>query len=83
MTDEEILAALTEILAGLVGAPALALAPGDLLHSIPGWSGFVELSLLSVAESRFGLSFPPDATRQLGTVGDLVALVAERQGRAD
>lgn len=83
MNDEQILACLTEILAQVLDDPGLSLHPADDLHSLPGWNSFTELTLLSVAESRFGVFFDPVDVADLRHVGDMVALVARRQGRED
>jgi acyl carrier protein len=83
MTDDAILCCLTEILAHVLGEPGLVLRRDDPLRSLPGWNSFAELTLLSVAESRFGVSFAPADVADLQTVGDMVDLVARRQGRDD
>jgi len=83
MSDEEILACLGEILAHLLDEPVQPLRPLQELRALPGWNDFVALHLLTVAESRFGVSFVPADTADLVDVGDLVALVARRMGRED
>jgi acyl carrier protein len=59
---------------GLVLTPALTAA------DVPGWDSLRHVLLMVAVEQRFGIRFGTQELAGLKNVGDLLALIAARQG---
>jgi acyl carrier protein len=58
-----------------VAALTLQSGPND----VPGWDSFSHVTLLLSAEGHFGVDIAADHATDIGSLGDLVAVIAARK----
>ncbi len=78
MTNDEILAELTEIFRDVLDKPDLQLTRGTTAHDIDGWDSVNHINITVAAEMRFGVKFRTAELDDMGDVGDLVDLIARK-----
>ncbi|MBV8613337.1 MAG: acyl carrier protein [Acetobacteraceae bacterium] len=79
---DPIYAGLSEIFRDLFGDEAISLGPATTAADIPEWDSFQHINLVVAVEMRFGVKFGTLEVEALRNVGDLAALIARKQGRA-
>jgi len=78
MTNEEILAALSEILGDLLGADGIALAMDTRREDVPDWDSLMYVNFIAMVEIRYGVKFNVSEIESFKTVGDVVGGVQSR-----
>jgi acyl carrier protein len=80
MTEAEIYAALTPIFHDVFLRDDLVLTPTLSANDVPGWDSFKQIEILIATEQHFGIKLSTREVDRLTNVGDLVSLVARKQG---
>ena len=81
MTDEQILAELTEIFRGVFDDDDLQITPASTADDIPTWDSLNHINIVVATEMRFQIKFQTSEIESLKNVGELVDLVAAKIGR--
>jgi acyl carrier protein len=79
MTESEILAAMTPIFRDAFSDDAMVPTMEMSAKDVAGWDSYKQVNILIAVEERFGVKFRSREIDRLGTVGDLVRLVGEKQ----
>lgn len=58
----------------------LKITPETTADQVEGWDSFNHINIVVAVEQHFGVKFKTAEIEQLRNVGDLVALIAKRQG---
>ncbi len=82
MTDDEILAALTEIFHEILDDDSLKLTMNTTADDVEGWDSFNHINILVAAESRFSVKFRTAEIEELKNVGDFVRLIGKKMSGA-
>lgn len=53
--------------------------PGDVLKQLDGWDSLAVLSVLALADSKYGASIKADEIRAVVTAADLASLVESKK----
>jgi acyl carrier protein len=77
---EPILAELQEVMRATFGNPLLQIAMDTDAEDVDGWDSLAHARLIVAVEERFGISLPAERLFELTSVGELVELIAIRQG---
>jgi acyl carrier protein len=80
MTEAEIYAALTPIFHDVFLRDDLVLTPTLSANDVPGWDSFKQIEILIATEQHFGIKLSTREVDKLTNVGDLVSVVARKQG---
>ena len=80
MREGEIEGRLAEILREVAGAPGLAVGPGTMLDSLPGWDSVSLVGAMLRIEDEFGIEFQVNGFVAMATVGDVARVVASMLG---
>jgi acyl carrier protein len=75
MSDQQILAALTEIFREVFDDPALVIGPSTTAEDIDEWDSFNHINIIVAVEKRFGVRFKTAQLEELKNVGDFIALI--------
>ena len=78
MTDDEILARLTEIFQDILDDDDIRLSPETTANDIKDWDSANHINLVVSTEMRFGVKFTNVDIEQLKNVGDFVALIQKK-----
>ena len=81
MTNEQILAELTEIFRGVFDDDDLQITPASTADDIPTWDSLNHINIVVATEMRFQIKFQTSEIESLKNVGELVDLVAAKIGR--
>lgn len=76
------LAELQEIMRVTFRNPLLQIGMDTAAEDVDGWDSLAHARLIVAVEKRFGISFPAERLFQLTSVGELVELIAIRQGES-
>jgi acyl carrier protein len=79
MTEQPVLAGVTEIFRAVFNDPDLELTPRSTSDEVPGWDSMTHISLIVEAECRFGILFQPAEIESLHTVGELVRAIEAKR----
>jgi acyl carrier protein len=82
MTEEEILAGLTEILRETFADDQLVVTPETTAKDVAGWDSIRMVSILIAVEERFGIKTRSREIDRLRSVGDFVQLIQAKQKAA-
>jgi acyl carrier protein len=77
MPQNEVLAGLTEVLAGVAGVDPADVGPDARFADDLGLDSLTMVDVVVAAEDRFGLVIPDDDWARFVTVGDAVAYLEE------
>jgi acyl carrier protein len=83
MTSEEILSQTAAIIRDTVQCGAVPIGRGTRAMDVRGWDSLSHTMILMNLEDGFGIQLPMDRVLRLGTVGDLVDLIAELKNTAE
>jgi acyl carrier protein len=72
VTDQEILAKLTQILRDLLEDPAIELGMQTTRPEVPRWDSFAYVTFIVAVEGEFGIRFNITDVESFQTVGDIV-----------
>ncbi len=75
MTDETILADVTELLREVFDDPDLAVTPETSAKDVPGWDSMKQVMILLAVEEKFEIELSTREMDRLRNVGDLVAAI--------
>ncbi|WP_066807576.1 acyl carrier protein [Sphingomonas asaccharolytica] len=75
MSDDEILAKLTEIIRDQLDEDDIVLNMSTLASSVEGWDSLAHVRVMIGVEEAFGIRFQTSEITSLKNVGELVALV--------
>ena len=75
MTKDEIMKSLEKIVAEIVEADEVSLAPETTADDVPGWDSVAHVNILVAVESTFGVRFDAGEISDLSSVGVLVDMV--------
>ncbi len=75
MSDDEILAKLTEIIRDQLDEDDIVLDMSTLASSVEGWDSLAHVRIMIGVEEAFGIRFQTSEITSLKNVGELVALV--------
>jgi acyl carrier protein len=73
MSEEEVLAAFSEILRDLLGDDSIALNMQTRRGDVPGWDSFNYVNFIVAIEMRFRIKFRIADVESFQTVGEIVA----------
>jgi acyl carrier protein len=76
MSNEELVAALGEIVQEATGIPAARVVPGVSFRDDLDIDSLSMVEIATMAEDKFGVSIPDAALAKLKTVGDVVDFLA-------
>jgi acyl carrier protein len=79
---EPILAELQGIMRVTFGNPWLPIRMDTVAEDVDGWDSLAHARLIVAVEKHFGISFPAERLFELTSVGELVELIAIRQGES-
>ncbi len=80
MTNDEILAKLTEIIGDVLDRQDLELTSDTVAADVPGWDSVSHIEIVVGAELRFGVKFHTAELDEITNVGDFVDLIAKKLG---
>jgi acyl carrier protein len=75
VTDEKILADLTEICRQVFADDSLVLTMETMAEDVEGWDSFNHINILVAVEMRYGIKFHTAEVEELRNVGHLVQLI--------
>lgn len=75
MTDEQILAALTDICRQVFADDSIVMTLDTTAEDVEGWDSFNHINILVAVEMRFGIKFHTAEVEELRNVGQLVQLI--------
>ena len=75
MTEQPVLAGVTEIFRSVFNDPDLELTPRSTADEVPGWDSMTHITLIVEAECRYGILFQAAEIESLHTVGELVRAI--------
>lgn len=78
MTDEEILARLTEVVRDELDDDDVVLAPRMEANQVEGWDSLAHVRIMIAVEQAFGTRFATSEITSLKDIGALVALVRSK-----
>lgn len=78
MTDDDILAKLTEIFQDILDDDDIVLTPATTANDIKDWDSANHINLVVSTEMRFNVKFTNVDIEQLKNVGDFVALIQKK-----
>jgi len=81
MTNEQILAELTEIFRGVFDDDELQITPATTAADIPTWDSLNHINIVVATEMRFQIKFQTSEIEELKNVGELVELIAAKTGK--
>jgi acyl carrier protein len=73
---------LTEVFREIFDDPELTIGPGTTARDIPDWDSLAHIQLMVATEQAFGMRFNTGEVASLNNVGEMVALIASRTGKA-
>lgn len=79
MTDEDILAAVIEIIGQETGIPLSDIQPEMTANDVPGWDSLAHIRILLEIGVKLGVTIDIEKTYGAATIGDLVPII--RQSR--
>ncbi|WP_019136869.1 acyl carrier protein [Cellulomonas massiliensis] len=74
-TEQEILAGLAEIVSEETGLPADAVLPEKSFTDDLDIDSLSMMTIVTIAEEKFGVTIPDDEVKNLATVGDAVSFI--------
>ena len=83
MDAGEIRVALTRIFREVIENESLELRDDMSAQDIPEWDSYVHIVLITAIEREFGVRFSGEEVQALGTIGDMLRLIAAKDGRED
>jgi acyl carrier protein len=81
MTEQEYLAALTQILSDLLGDDSIALTMDTVRDDVSGWDSFAYINFIVVVEAEFGVKFRIADVESFPNVGAIIKAIAAASGR--
>lgn len=78
MTENQVLAELTNIFHEIFGDDSITLTPETTAEDIDRWDSFNHINILVASEMRFGIKFQTAEVEGLRNVGHLVELIAKK-----
>ena len=75
VSEQEIYAALRDIMREVLGNPSLTLEAQTNATDIKGWDSFAQINLIVAVEWRFHVRFRSREAQNIKNVGDLVSLI--------
>ncbi len=75
MTEQEILATLTGILADLLADESIVLTMVTVREDVPGWDSFAYINFIVAVEATFGLRFRMADVESFSNVGAIVEAI--------
>jgi len=82
MTQDQIYAELTHVMRDVFDDDAIHVGPATTAHDVPGWDSQAHVMLIVAAEQHFGVRFKTAEFESLHDVGEFVALIDAKLGRA-
>lgn len=80
MDEQQVLQAVEEIFRDNFDDDTLVITPDTTAEDIEDWDSLEQINLLTAMEQRFGIKFTLDDVRDLGNVGDMIALILRLRG---
>jgi acyl carrier protein len=81
MTDQERLAALTQILSDLLGDDSIAVTMNTVREDVAGWDSFAYINFIVAVEAEFGVKFRIADVESFPNVGAIVKAIATAGAR--
>ncbi|HBK09158.1 MAG TPA: acyl carrier protein [Acetobacteraceae bacterium] len=81
MTEQERLAALTQILSDLLGDDSITLAMDTVREDVDGWDSFTYINFIVAVEAEFGVKFRIADVESFPNVGAIVKAIGAAAGR--
>jgi acyl carrier protein len=81
MTDQERLAALTQILSDLLGDDSIAVTMDTVREDVAGWDSFAYINFIVAVEAEFGVKFRIADVESFPNVGAIVKAIATAGAR--
>jgi acyl carrier protein len=78
MTEQEILAQLTQIFRQIFDDDSITLNMNTVAGDIEEWDSFNHINIIVAAESHFRVKFKTAETEELKNVGDFVRLIKKK-----
>jgi len=82
MSQQDVYAALTEILRDVFDNPTVVATPELSAKDVPEWDSFNHINVVAAAEMHFGIKFRTSEIEGLRNVGDFVALIERKREAA-
>jgi len=79
--DDEIKARLTSVFHEVFDDDELALTPELTADDVEGWDSLAHIRLILSTQKAFGVKFSPSETSRLKNVGELAALIKQKQAQ--
>ncbi len=76
MTEDQIMADVTELLREVFDNPALAVSAETSAKDVPGWDSMKQVMILLAVEEKFDIQLTTREMDRLKNVGDLVTAIA-------
>ena len=73
MNDQQLLAAFSRILRGLLGDDSIQLTAQMARQDVPGWDSFNYVNFIVAVELEFGIKFSVVDVESFANVGEIVA----------
>jgi acyl carrier protein len=80
MGDSEVLSRLTGVFQGVFGDETLSLARGTTAPDVKGWDSLMQINLIVAIEREFKIRFTTREIARLQNVGELIDLIARKEG---
>jgi acyl carrier protein len=80
MSDDEIMAKVTEIIQDIFENLDMSVTPETTAVMVPGWDSAAQIKLLLAVEEEFSIHFSAREMDQLRHVGDLIAAISRQLG---
>jgi acyl carrier protein len=78
MTEQEILAVLTEIFQDVFDDPDIVITPSTSGADIPEWDSFNNINVILGIEMKLGVRFSTGDVEKMSNVGDLVSAISAK-----
>lgn len=82
MSEDDIYAALTDVMRDVFDDDDIVIGPDTTARDIAGWDSQAHVTLIVAAEQRFGVRFRTAEFEALRNVGDFVTLIETRLAHA-
>ncbi|NYT58413.1 acyl carrier protein [Alcaligenaceae bacterium] len=78
MTDNEILAALTDIFRDIFDDDSVVITPASSAYDFAAWDSLSNVNIMVATEMRFNVRFKTSEVEGLKNVGELIALTKKQ-----
>jgi len=80
MGDSDFMSRLVRVFQQVFGNDTLSLSPSTTAHDVEGWDSLMHINLIVAVEREFKVRFTTREITALQNVGDLLGLIARKNG---